>query len=177
MIHQGLPETAAVGQFPSSQFAPSEQGGASLSGKGVAIAEYSNEGSHIPQEYNSYESRPLKARKASRALATLSAIAMGVASAFYVIPTGISVGALAAGSVGAMIGSIAGAQGFLAGAVAGATVGSFMGLGVTAYYTPYLMAKTYNAILAATNDNGFERSKLADRIVSYYEGAAPTSKA
>lgn len=170
--------SGVAGQYQAPfQATLTEKNEASLSGKKVAIAAHSNEGSHMPVGDKGYEGQPLQARKTNRALAALSAIALGVASVLYIMPAATSVGAFASGSIGAAVGAIAGPAGLFAGAVAGVAVGSFIGFSVTAYFTPYLMAKVHNAVLNVTNDNGFERSKLADRVVAYYEGGASTSKA
>ncbi|WOG27488.1 hypothetical protein [Endozoicomonas sp. 8E] len=178
-MHLGTIDYSDVaGQYQAPfQATLTEKNEASLSGKKVAIVAPFNEGSHVPVGDKGYEGQPLQARKTNRALAALSALALGVASVLYVMPTATSVGAFTAGSIGAAVGALAGPQGLFAGAVAGVTVGSFIGLSVTAYFTPYLMAKVYNAVLDVTNGNGFERSKLADRVVAYYEREASASKA
>ncbi|WP_448215581.1 hypothetical protein [Endozoicomonas sp. 2B-B] len=178
-MHLGTIDYSDVaGQYQAPfQATLTEKNEASLSGKKVAVAAPSNEGSHMPLGGKGYEGQPLQARKTNRALAALSAIAMGVASVLYKMPTAASVGAFTLGSIGAGLGAIAGPEGLFVGGVAGSAVGSFIGLSVTAYFTPYVIAKVYNVVLEATNDNGFERSKLADRVVAYYEGEASTSKA
>ncbi|WP_257254322.1 MULTISPECIES: hypothetical protein [unclassified Endozoicomonas] len=178
MIYTHTDQRVATDQYrPTSEVTFSEKNEASLSGKRVAIAAHSNEGPHMTEGSSRYEGQPLKTRKTNRVLASLSAIATGVASALYIIPTATAVGAFATGSMGALLGSIAGPAGLFTGGVIGTCVGAFVGFSVTAYFTPYCMAKAYNRVLEATNDNGFERSKLADRIVAYYEGAASTSRA
>ncbi|WP_422448645.1 MULTISPECIES: hypothetical protein [unclassified Endozoicomonas] len=150
---------------------------AGFSGKRVTTAMHSHEGPRIPEGGNVYEGRPLHSRETKRTLATLSAIAMGVASVLFIAPTIASVAGSILGGIGTAIGVVGGPYGMFLGSVIGFSVGAFAGYAVTAYFIPYFIAKTYNLVLEATNGNGFERSNLADRVVAHYEGSTSTSRA
>ncbi|WP_257294294.1 hypothetical protein [Endozoicomonas sp. YOMI1] len=164
---------------PSTVVTISEETEARLSGKKVSTAMYSNERPQIPEENNGYEGQTLKTRKTERVLATLSAIAMGSASAI-IIQAAAHIGCFTLGAAGALIGGMIGGpegqltggritEGQYIGAAVGTTVGTFTGFCVSAYFAPYMVAKTYNFVLEASNGTGCERSTLADRVVAYYE--------
>ncbi|WP_422491141.1 hypothetical protein [Endozoicomonas sp. ALE010] len=150
---------------------------ADLSGKRVTIATHYHESPQIPERGNVYEGRPLHNRKTKRTLATLSAIAMGVASVLFIAPTIASVAGSILGGIGTAIGVVGGPYGMFLGSVIGFSVGAFAGYAVMAYFIPYFIAKTYNLVLEASNGNDFERSNLADRVVAHYEGSTSTSRA
>lgn len=177
MITQGSSPHYSTGQ-PARQPEVNLSGTtkADLSGKRVTIATHYHEGPQIPERGNVYEGRPLHSRKTKRALATLSAIAMGVASVLFIAPTIASLGGGILGGICAAFGAIGGPTGMFLGSVIGFSVGAFAGYAVTAFFIPYWMAKVYNVVLEASNGNGFERSNLADRIVAYYEGPASTTR-
>ncbi|WP_257294293.1 hypothetical protein [Endozoicomonas sp. YOMI1] len=177
MIYNGFNPTDSTGQPQSSQFPASGTPEGSFSGNRVTIAGHFNERRQIPEVEKGYEERSLHSRKTKRTLATLSAIAMGVASALFIIPAAVSLGAFTLGSICTLLGAIGGPHGMFIGSVVGGAIGSFAGFTVAAYFTPYLIAKVYNLVLEATNGNGFERSNLADRVVAHYEGSVSTSRA
>uniref|UniRef100_UPI00214768BC hypothetical protein n=1 Tax=Endozoicomonas sp. SESOKO1 TaxID=2828742 RepID=UPI00214768BC len=109
----------------------------------------------------------LKTRKTERVLATLSAIAMGSGLAI-IIPAAAQIGCFTLGAVGVLLGSMTGGD-QITGAGIGGAIGTFTGFSVTACFAPYLVAKTYNLVLEASNGTGCERSTLADRVVAKYE--------
>ncbi|MBO9496294.1 hypothetical protein J7438_19755 [Thalassotalea sp. G20_0] len=149
------------------------------SGKEVSIDMYPNKGSQISEQNNRYDGPLLKTRKTERVLATLSAIAMGSASVI-ITQVAAHVGCFTLGAAGAMLGGmIEGPEGQLTGGritegqyigvAVGGAIGYFTGFSVAAYLSPYMVAKAYNFVLEASNGAGCERSKLADRVVAYYE--------
>ncbi|MBO9496295.1 hypothetical protein J7438_19760 [Thalassotalea sp. G20_0] len=181
MIPDGydLPDTTGQYALPSQPPFPGPDEATlsgKLSGKTVTSVAQPDEGRHIPEGDNGYEGRPLQARKTKRVLATLSAIATGVASVLFIMPIVASCGAGILGGICATGGLIAGPKGMFLGSVIGCSIGAFIGLTVTAYFIPCWVAKVYNEVLEATNGHGFERSSLADRIVAHYEGEVPTSR-
>ena len=151
---------------------------ARLSGKKVSIGMYSNESPQIPEQNNGDEGKTLKTRKTGRVLATLSAIAMGSASVI-IMQTAAHVGRFTLGAAGAILGSMIDGEGpiterpitegVLIGFAVGRTIGYFIGFSVAAYQCTYTIAQAYNFVLEASNGTDCERSKLADRIVAYYE--------